>query len=259
MILLSILKIIGIVLLVLFSLLLLIVLVVLFVPIHYEACGHIEDPEGREELDIDALKESTTLSFRFSWLLHIVQGDLRWPGEPLFSLRILWISIDVSALAERMTDKWTEKEKDKKQAAPKERRRGSIKDTASGGIRMLKALLAEDDSGHSLLYNLMKGIGGCIQPILPTDWHVGGVVGLGDPGNAATLLEIEGFLLPMTGGRIWITPEYMLYRFDLEGSARGSIRLIRVACAAVRLALMPQLRALLSSRTISQQEERAAA
>lgn len=259
MILLSILKIIGIVLLALFSLLLLAALVVLFVPIHYEACGRIEDPEGREELDPGALKDSTTLSFRFSWLLHIVQGDIRWPGDPLFSLRILWIQIDVSALVERLSDKQTEKDKDEKRAAPKERRRGSIKDMATGGIRMLKALLAEDDSGHSLLHNLMKGIGGCIQPILPVEWHVGGVVGLGDPGNAATVLEIEGFLLPVTGGRIWITPEYMLYRFDLEGSARGSIRLIRVVCAAVRLALMPQLRALMGSRTISERGERAAA
>ena len=103
-----------------------VILLILFVPVRYEFCGCIDDPEGRDAPDTDALLQGASFSFHFSWLLHLVRGGISWPQEHAFLVKIGFITPDLSKFPVKSRK---EDEKDSGGKSPKRAHRGSIKET----------------------------------------------------------------------------------------------------------------------------------
>lgn len=92
-ILLLILKNIGMVLLWILGIVLVLLLLILFVPVRYAMDGSEADGTPREEFSPQDLKEHLSGAFRFSWLLHLIRGGIRYPEDPQFSVYVLFFRV----------------------------------------------------------------------------------------------------------------------------------------------------------------------
>ncbi len=99
-VLLTILKVLGIIILSIIGLALVILLLVLFVPIRYRLEADI--PEISEESG-RTIKDASG-SFKFSWLLHILNGGIEYPGELAFKVRIFCFTVFNSAGSDKDED-----------------------------------------------------------------------------------------------------------------------------------------------------------
>ena len=84
-----------------------------------------------------------------------------------------------------------------------------------------------------------------IEQVMPTQWGLTGVLGLGDPARSAKVFAVQGYLYPLTAGHVAIGTDYELYRYDLRGAARGKIRIITFVYGGIRLLLSRDVRRLL--------------
>ncbi len=216
LILLAVLKTIGRILLWVLAAVLVLILLLLFVPVRYRAEVCIRDREGGEALDIDRVKGALQGEVRVSWLLHLVRLTASWKGEPSVSLRILFFRIPLG--------KQKKKEKpEKKKTKPEPEKKKTKPD-----IGKIRSLL-ESSETKAAVRAILDRSGRLIRSILPKRWTLEGSAGLGGPDGTGMLMEAEGFLFPILCGHVWITPEFEKYSADLTFSAKGSIRLIRLA------------------------------
>lgn len=95
--------------------------------------------------------------------------------------------------------------------------------------------LVEDPAAQDAVGRAVHTVVCVLAKILPKDWSISGTAGLGDPAATGQLLAVSSVLYPITGGHVFLTPEFSLFRLDLRAYAKGKIRLASVAAAAVKL------------------------
>ncbi len=217
LILLAVLRTIGRILLWILAAVLILILLLLFVPVRYRAEGCIRDREGGETPDPGRVKEALQGEVRVSWLLHLVRLTASWKGESSVSLRILFFRVPLGKQEKAGKPEETEEKKPE----PKEKKAGS-------DIGKIRSLLGSSET-KAAIRAILERSGRLIRSILPKKWTLEGSAGLGGPDGTGMLMEAEGILFPVLCGHVWITPEFEKYSADLAFSAKGSIRLIRLA------------------------------
>lgn len=246
---LTLLKVLGIVLLVLLAFLLIIMLLVLFVPFRYSFSGGVNDPEGSTEiLHLDP-KKDISMEGNVRWLLGLLYAGAVVGGgdeqDPLVRVeaRFLGRKIPLDKILER-------KEKEKEEEKPKEPEKAEEKKTLDEKIeavlqriekisrRIEDALyVLQTEYGMRAKELILKRILYMIEKTLPSEWGLTGVLGLGDPARSAQVFAVQGYLYPVTAGHVSIGTDYELYRFDLQGAARGKIRLFTFVYGGIRILL----------------------
>ena len=224
LILLAILKTIGSILLGILAVLLVLLLLVLFVPVHYHAEGRLRDQEGGQTLDPGRVKEALQAEFRVFWLFHLVRLSVSWKGERSVCLRILLFRIPLGKQGELEKQ---EKETVKKSEPEKQKR-------AKPDIGKIISFLETDETKEAI-HAILEKSGQLLGRLLPTKWKLEGSAGLGGPEGTGMLMEVEGILFPILCGHVWVTPEFEKYSADLDFSAKGSVRLIRLVLTAAAL------------------------
>ncbi len=253
-ILLTILKVIGTILLVVLALVVIVLVLVLFVPVRYRWRGRIDDPLAREEIDAPALIDELAGSVEISWLLHLISARAAWPSGDLLSVRILGFRLPL----ERFLSGKKEEEEPPREASEEEEKKDErtlrqkleeIPDKV-GKIRRRAehylAILDRPSTQEAIRYVLAR-LFGALQHYIPKDWHLKGVLGLGDPAAGAGVLQVCGYLYPVTDGRLRLDTDFMNYRFDLDTEGKGHIRLFHLAAAAVLIILNSNVRRLIGS------------
>lgn len=211
-----------------------VILFLLLAPIRYQAEGSIEDPNGRDEVDFTYWKEHASVQFHFYFPFHIIQGGISWPENSEFFIKILFIPISISRLVTFLSEKSQKTKEENKEQSPKRSLRVTIDKGAEKGKSMVQRFLRSNQEKETR-QQIVKDIKQIILPFLPSNWYCVGTVGWGDPSVAGTILEVEGFLLPFTEGKLWIMPEYQLYRIDVKGMAQGKAQLIYSVLPSLRL------------------------
>lgn len=228
---------------------LILALLLLFVPIRYEASGTIDDPEGHDNTDCyneEFLHQNVKGQVRFSWLLHLISGGISWPEQPVFIIRILFWKINVTEQIRKSRRKKAQKKAGGRSGRQEQSPKPSLNDKIKGIWKKFPEYrqYLSQKSTKDALHSVIRTGTGTIGRILPDRWSISGTAGFGDPELTGAFLELEGFLIPLTGEHLWILPEYMRYQADLTGEARGKIRLITIAAAAWKLLINKNVRVL---------------
>ena len=243
-----ILRILGTVLLAVLVLVLIILLIVLFVPVRYSFGGEVRDPEGSTEpLHLDPAKD-VSLGGEVSWLMGLVRGKASYEGAFQIEIRVFGRRLDVQKLL-------------KKKAKRQEKEPSGEKKVPETFEEKLERILTRIETIHARLEDTFYVMGTkcgvwarekmvfCVHrllgAILPSQWNLTGVLGLGDPARSAGVLSIQGFLYPITAGRVTIGTDYELYRYDLKGLASGSFRVISYIRFGLSLLLSKDVRKVL--------------
>lgn len=245
------LKILGIILLVLYLVVLINALLFLFVPFRYAVRGKVHDPEGSSRLFHLNAKEDACFTGEMKWLAGIVHVTLTFDKKISLELRLFGFKKDMTFLLERK--KKPPAEKEEKQEEPAKERSFEEK---------LEAVLTRVERAHAracdILYALDTEWGRkaketiaaqtrlLFEKSLPAQWEITGTLGLGDPARSAKVLALQGITYPVTAGHVAVGAEYELYRFDLQGMAGGSIRMIFCIYAGLRMMLDKNVRRLFS-------------
>ncbi len=245
LILLAVLKTIGRILLGILAVVLILLLLVLFVPVRYRAEGSLRDQEGGESPDFGRIKGALQAEFRVSWLLHLVRVSASWKGEPSVSLRILFFRIPLGK----------QKEKEKKEETEGKKPETEKKKKAKPDTGKIIALLGSGET-KAAIHAILEKSGKLIGSLLPKKWTLEGSAGLGGPEGTGMLMEAEGLLFPFLCGHVWVTPEFEKYSADLDFSAKGSVRLIRLAVTAMALFADRNVRKLIrAGRALAEPQE----
>lgn len=255
-VLLTVLKVLGIVLLVLFALLLVLMLLVLFVPFRYSFSGGIDDPEGSSRIFHLDPEKDISLSGEIRWLLGAfhLSADVGGGGQggPVrLDLRILGRRYPLEKFLNR-PGKEKKEEKEEKPGEPKEKK--SIEEKIESVLKRVEKLyrrmedvlyVLQTEYGMRAREVVLQRILRMIETVLPTEWGMTGVVGLGDPARSARVFAIQGFLYPVTAGHVAVGTDYELYRYDLRGAARGGLRLFPFLYGGIRILLCRDVRRVL--------------
>lgn len=255
-VLLTVLKVLGIVFLVLLAILLVLMLLVLFVPFRYSFSGEIDDPEGSSRLfHLDPQKD-LSMSGDIRWLLgafhlsaEIGGGDGK--GSPVrLNLRIFGFRYPLDRFLNRPKKDGTEEKK--KPKAPEEKK--SLEEKIEAVLARVEKLyrrmedvlyVLQTEYGTRAKEVVLSRILRMIEAVLPYEWGITGVIGLGDPARSARVFAVQGFLYPVTSGHVAIGTEYELYRFDLRGAARGALQLFPFLYGVIRILLCRDVRRVL--------------
>lgn len=240
-ILLTILKIIGIILLILIAL----VLLVLFVPVRYRADAGADDPSPHDSFDADYYMEHMQALIKASWLFHFVTVTVQYPGKPVLAVRVAGFTVFTGRKREKKPQ-----EKRETRAEPEKGLREKIQAAVSRikGIYnrityYKKALTCK--SGHRALGRIKSVISGLLKKVLPGEWEMTGRAGFGDPALAGIFLSVQGMLCPVTGGNMKLDADFQEWILDVHFYAQGSIRIITVISAALKLLFDRDVRKLL--------------
>ncbi len=252
------LKILGTILLMLLLALLIIALAiglsVLFVPFRYSFSGNMNDPQGSSELVHIDFKKDLSFEGEVRWFLGAVRAALSYDGTMDMSIK-LFGSSDAALLLFGLLmmikgDKEEPEEKEEKPPAAKEEK--SIEDRIDAALSRAGRLYDRVDDalyvlgterGSRAIEAIKKRLLPALASLLPEKWGLTGVIGLGDPAASAKVFAVQGFLYPVTAGHVALDTDYELYRYDLHGSAAGSIRLSKLVFGAgVRLLINKDVR-----------------
>ena len=242
------LKILGVLLLII----LLLLLIVLLVPIRYRWQGKIDDPAAHSEIDPEALLRSASGQACVSWLLRLIQAQVAYPSGELLSVKIFGIRLPIEKLlgGKKAPE---EKKEEEKPEEPKEKKPltetlREIPDKVQGILDKVDAwlFLLTDPDTQSALEKVFTSLGAMLRHYLPREWHLNGVLGLGDPAASAGVLQVCGLLYPATDGRLQLDTDFLEYRFDIDTAGRGRIRLIHILTAAVRIILDGNVRGVIT-------------
>jgi len=206
--------------------LLFVLLLVLFVPIRYRLAFSNEDPEGTDTFDgLNAIKNLKAKA-AVTWLFPFLSVRAAVPGDGKVDLRILWLHYD---LLDLFSDKDGEEEKDGRNEEKKDRRRALMR-----RIRKVWKTI-QSPSFAPAVRTCIGSAGHLIAVLLPKKWSLKGTVGLGDPAASGRVMELYGMMYPWVYGHVLISPEWMLYRFDLQGSAQGKVTVFSLVRIFLRL------------------------
>ncbi len=100
----------------------------------------------------------------------------------------------------------------------------------------------EMEATQKTVSKMTRLLGIYLPKLLPREWLVQGTVGLSDPAQTAKIFEVIGFLYPLIADHVEITPEFMLYRFDLKGHAKGRIVPMTLLILGLRVILDRDIR-----------------
>ncbi len=254
-VLLTILKVIGTILLVVLAVVILLLLLVLLVPVRYSWRGRIDDPLAREELDAPALVDELRGSVEISWLLHLIRASAAWPSGELLSVRILGFRLPVEKFLSgkgKEPEGAEEAEQEEKQPDEKQSLREKLEALPAKAEKIRRKVeywlnILDRPSTREALRGTLQRIGAALVHFIPKDWHLKGVLGLGDPAASAGVLQVCGFLYPVTDGRLRLDTDFMNYRFDIDTAGNGHIRLIHLVVAAVKILLDRNVRQLIGT------------
>lgn len=253
-VLLTVLKVLGIVLLVLLAVLLVLMLCVLFVPFRYSFSGAIDDPEGstrafhlNPKKDISANGEVRWLLGAFHFTTAVGGGDEQTDLVQM-ELRIFGKKIPIDRFLRRATHE-DEEEKKEEAKAPGEKKSLEEKIEAVLGrveklYRRMEDILyvLQTEYGLQAKDVVLARILYMIESVLPSEWGLTGVIGLGDPARSASVFAVQGLLYPVTAGHVAVGTDYELYRYDLHGAARGAVQLFPFLYGGIRILLSRDVR-----------------
>lgn len=256
-VLLTVLKVLGVVLLVLFALLLVLMLLVLFVPFRYAFSGEINDPEGSTRiLHLDPQKDMF-MTGEIRWLLSAFHLSAQVGGGDgqsdlvRLELRIFGLKFPLERFLN--LPKKEKEEKKEKPKAPEEKKSLEEKIEAVLGrvekaYRRIEHILyvLQTDYGNRAKDVVLLRILKMVETVLPHEWGLTGVVGLGDPARSARVFAVQGFLYPVTAGHVAVGTEYDLYRYDLRAAARGALQLFPFLYGGIRILFCKDVRRVLS-------------
>lgn len=238
---LTILKVIGIILLILIAL----VLLVLLVPVRYRADAGVDDPSSHDSFDADYYTEHMQALVKASWLFRLVTVTVQYPEKPVLAVRVAGFTVFTGKKRQKKPQ-----EKKQTRAEPEKGFREKIQAAVSKikGIYnriayYKKALTCK--SGQRAI-NRIKIVGsGLLKKILPDAWEMTGRAGFGDPALAGIFLSVQGMLCPVTGGNMKLDADFQEWILDAHLHARGSIRIITVLSAALKILFDRDVRKLL--------------
>lgn len=240
-ILLTILKVIGIILLILIAL----VLLVLFVPVRYRADAGVDDPSPHDSFDADYYMKHMEALIKASWLFHFVTVTVQYPGKPVLAVRVAGFTVFAGKKREKKP-----REKRETRAEPGKGLREKIQAAVSKikGIYnrityYKKALTCK--SGHRALDKIKSVLYRLLHKVLPDEWEMTGRAGFGDPALGGLFLAIQGMLCPVTGGNMKLEADFQEWVLDMHLRAKGSIWIITVISAALKLLFDRDVRKLL--------------
>ena len=218
---------------------------VLFVPFRYSFSGNMNDPQGSSELVHIDFKKDLSFEGEVRWFLGAVRAALSYDGTMDMSIK-LFGSSDAALLLFGLLMMI----KEEKPPAAKEEK--SIEDRIDAALSRAGRLYDRVDDalyvlgterGSRAIEAIKKRLLPALASLLPEKWGLTGVIGLGDPAASAKVFAVQGFLYPVTAGHVALDTDYELYRYDLHGSAAGSIRLSKLVFGAgVRLLINKDVR-----------------
>ena len=85
-----------------------------------------------------------------------------------------------------------------------------------------------------------------VRSVMPREYGLTGVLGLGDPARSAQVFAVQGYLYPITAGHVAVGTDFELYRYDLHGAAQGRICLFSLAYDGIRILLNRDVRRLIT-------------
>lgn len=232
----TILKIIGIILLILIAL----ILLVLFVPVRYHVDASVDDPQPHEDFDADYYKEHLHAYVKAGWLFHLVSVTVQYPGKPVLAVRAAGFTV------------FTGRKKEK--APPKEKEPKETQETEKGFIEKVKSLYSRlvyykktltCKSGRRAIDKIKITVSGLLKKVLPKNWEMRGTAGFGDPALGGIFLSVQGMLVPLTGGNMDLDADFQEWILDMHLQADGSIRIITVLAAALKILFDKDVRKLL--------------
>ena len=244
-----ILRILGTVLLAVLLILLIVLLIILFVPVHYSFGGEIRDPEGSTEpLHLDTSKD-ISLGGEVRWLMGLIAGKVSYEGALQMEVRVFGRSLDLQKMLKK-----------KKARAEKKEPSEEKKEPLTPGEK-LERILARIENIYARIEDTLYVLGTkcgvrakekmifclhrLLNAILPSQWSLTGVLGLGDPARSAGVLSVQGFLYPVTAGRVAVGTDFDLYRYDLKGMAAGKFRVASYVRFGLSLLLSKDVRKVL--------------
>ena len=253
---LTVLKVLGIVVLVLLALLLILMLLVLFVPFRYSFSGGINDPEGDTRAFHLDPKKDISAEGSVRWLLGALNvtgavGGEEGSGAGRVEVRIFGRKYPIEKLLKKK-EELREEEKEEKPEEPEEKK--TLEEKIEAALQRVERLTRRIDDALRALQTeygvratdvIVMRILHMIEQVMPTQWGLTGVLGLGDPARSAKVFAVQGYLYPLTAGHVAIGTDYELYRYDLRGAARGKIRIITFVYGGIRLLLSRDVRRLL--------------
>ena len=246
---LTVLKVLGIVVLVLLALLLILMLLVLFVPFRYSFSGGINDPEGDTRAFHLDPKKDISAEGSVRWLLGALNvtgavGGEEGSGAGRVEVRIFGRKYPIEKLLKKKEELRPEEPEEKK----------TLEEKIEAALQRVERLTRRIDDALRALQTeygvrakevIVMRILHMIEQVMPTQWGLTGVLGLGDPARSAKVFAVQGYLYPLTAGHVAIGTDYELYRYDLRGAARGKIRIITFVYGGIRLLLSRDVRRLL--------------
>ena len=82
-----------------------------------------------------------------------------------------------------------------------------------------------------------RKFGKVIKAILPRKWNINGNIGFADPSTTGKLLGVLGAMYPILGNHIQIIPDFENEVLEIEGKAKGHIRLGNLTYQLISLLL----------------------
>lgn len=235
-----ILKILGIVLLAVFVFALILLLAVLFIPLHYSVSGRIDDEKGSEDpLHLD-FKKSAFFEGNAKWFMGALNVRASYRGQSHLEMRIFGVPVPVEKFMRGKKKK--EKPERERESAPEEKK--SIAERIEEILQKIEKLWERIDDALYVLSTdyaqrakekIWRSLLALIDKMLPETWGLTGILGLGDPARSAKVFAVQGILYPVTAGHVAIGTEYELYRYDLQGCARGTVRLYNIVFTGIRI------------------------
>ena len=250
-ILLTILKIIGIILLAILGLLILLLCIVFFVPLRYEIIA-----ETKGDL------KTTKLELKFSWLLHLIAGQVTYLEEELdYKIRVLWKKITETEPAEKpaeevvdeVSEEQTEKPEeespidssesleeaeatdesventakvDEKEEKVRESKFQKIKCTIKEVCVKIKMVLEflKGETHKLTLSRIKKEIVRLFVSLKPKKLRGKIRFGMDDPYKTGQILAALSILYPIYGGNVEIFPEFDQKVLEGDVYVKGHIR-----------------------------------
>ncbi len=266
-ILLTILKIIGIIILAILGILILLLCVVFFVPLRYEI-----NAETKGEL------ETTKLKVKFSWLLHLLSGQVTYLDEKLdYKIRILWKNITANestdeTVSETVTEpvsdeivkdeakesvgESTEKENKTVTETPiqtessstesvtEESKFNKIKCTIKNVCDKIKMVLGflKEESHKLTLSRIKKEFIRFLVALKPKKLRGKVRFGMDDPCQTGQILAALSVLYPIYADNIEIFPEFNQKILEGDAYLKGHIRVIHAVKMAFNIIIDKNVR-----------------
>ena len=82
-----------------------------------------------------------------------------------------------------------------------------------------------------------RKFGKVIKAILPKKWNINGYIGFDDPSTTGKLMGALGAMYPILGNKVQVVPDFENEVFEIEGEAKGHIRLGNLTYQLISLLL----------------------